>query len=85
MFGAVCPHLHNRQIVILLTVIILQDLIVDGRSHGDGLAGEVGVEIESLSQRHSCRWVTVSCKQAEHIVLASMSKGSKGDTMNRVI
>lgn len=33
-----------------LTIIILQDFCVDGRSHANGLAGKVRVEIEAFSQ-----------------------------------
>lgn len=32
-----------------LTVIKLQDLVVDGRGHANGLARKVGVEVEAFS------------------------------------
>lgn len=33
-----------------LTIIILQDFIVDGRSHTNGLARKVRVEVQAFSQ-----------------------------------
>lgn len=36
-----------------LTIVELQDLVVDGRGHADGLAREVGVEVEAFAQGHA--------------------------------
>ena len=57
----------------VLTIIILQNLVVDGRGHADSLTREVGVVVESFSHRHSCRRLAVTCQQAEHVVLSAMS------------
>lgn len=66
---------HQNHAASFLTVIKLEHLVVDGRGHADGLAGEVWVVVESLSHCHSCWGFAVSCQQAEHIVLSSMSEG----------
>lgn len=55
-----------------LTIVILQDLIIDGRSHADGLARKVGVVVESLPHRHTSRGITVTSQQWENIVLSAM-------------
>lgn len=60
-----------------LTVLELQNLIVDGWSHADGLAREIGVVVESFSDCDSSWRLAVSCQQAEHIVLSTMSEWSK--------
>lgn len=55
-----------------LTVVILQDLVVDGRRHADGLAREVGVEVEAFPQRHAGGRLTVAGEQGEDVVFAAV-------------
>lgn len=62
------------------TVIILQHLVVDGRGHADGLSREVGIVVETLSQLHSGWRFTITCQQAEHVVLSSVSDGGDKGT-----
>lgn len=59
-----------------LTVIVLQHLVVDGWGHANGLSREVGVVVETLSHRHTCRRLAVSRQQAEHVVLSSVPGGT---------
>lgn len=55
-----------------LTIVKLQDLVVDRRSHANGLAREIGVEVEAFSQRHPGGWLTVAREQGEDVVLTTV-------------
>lgn len=57
-----------------LTIVELQDLVIDGRGHANGLAREVGVEVQAFSQQHPGGGLTVAGEQGEDIVLATMPR-----------
>lgn len=67
------------------TVVVLQDLVVDGRRHADGLAGEVGVVVESFSNRDACRRLAVTRQQAEDVVLSTVPVGGAAQTASMSI
>lgn len=67
---------REKQFFQSLTVVILQDLVVDGRGHANSLSREIGVVVKSFSECDA-RWrLTVTSQQAEDVVLSSVSEGT---------
>ena len=59
-------------------VIVLDDLVVEGRRHADGSTREVGVEVLSLPQLDAGRWVAVAIQQVVDVVLVTVPVQGQG-------
>ena len=59
-------------------VIVLDDLVVEGRRHADGSTGEVRVEVLSLPQLDAGRWVAVAVQQVVDVVLVTVPEQDQG-------